>query len=213
MSQMLGPIHHWLYNQIKTVEDREVKVVKAFTEKYGVEVKELANDIRGEYGELKDDSALEDLIVNSHIHPWLEGAIDTAQTREAVIVKELMDKYNDQNLLQEIYQQHGAYLAKQSGEDITNNDLKTAFEALQNTLVERMPCDRLSQVIQDDSNKIVWRHNSRLHTEFWQKVDVSIELMHQLYADWIKGFMRTINPQIQHERKITNDYYEDIFTL
>jgi hypothetical protein len=30
MSHRLGKIHHWLYNQIKLVEGRELEVIKSF---------------------------------------------------------------------------------------------------------------------------------------------------------------------------------------
>ncbi len=52
MSLHLGPIHNWLYNQIRVIEDREEKIVREFSAKYdGVE--DIVKPLREEYGELK----------------------------------------------------------------------------------------------------------------------------------------------------------------
>ncbi|GAB6098284.1 hypothetical protein JCM16358_01630 [Halanaerocella petrolearia] len=214
MSLVLGKIHYWLYSQVKTVEEREVEVVSAFKENYNVsEMEKLVIKVREEYGALKEDDSLEELIGDSQIHPWLEGAITTAQTREAAIVKELMSQYDDKELLLEIYKANGEKMATKVVEKQDDDSLEAAFELLKNTLLQRMPCDRLSAVVDNNPDKIVWRHDIKLHTEFWEEVGVSIELMHELYTNWIKGFMATINPEIKHQRNISQDQYEDIFTL
>ncbi|WP_018248620.1 hypothetical protein [Orenia marismortui] len=214
MSLVLGHIHHWLYNQIKVVEEREIEIINAFKEKYeSSEIEEIVESIREEYGNLKGETPLEELIGDSHIHPWLEGAISVAQTREAAIVKALMDQYNDKELLVEVYRNNGAELANASLNELDSNDLRAAFELLKNTLVERMPCDRLSAVVRNETDKIIWRHNGQLHTEFWKAAGVSIELMHELYSIWIATFVAAINSDINHERELLDGQYEDIFTL
>jgi len=213
MSLVLGHIHYWLYDQIKVVEDREVELVDAFKEKYGQDVEGIVSKVRAEYGELKGDTPLEDLIGESHIHPWLEGAISTAQSREAALVRELQDNYDDQELLVDTYRQNGATVAQEGLKEIKSNDLRTAFELLKNTLVERMPCDRLSAVVKSEEDIIVWRHDIKLHIEFWKKAEAPVELMHKLYSNWIESFITTVNPEIKHERKVLEDQYEDIFSI
>jgi len=59
----------------------------------------------------------------------------------------------------------------------------------------------------------VWRHDIKLHIEFWKKAEAPIDLMHKLYSNWIESFITTINSEINHERKILDDQYEDIFTI
>ncbi|AGB41178.1 hypothetical protein Halha_1231 [Halobacteroides halobius DSM 5150] len=214
MSLVLGPVHHWLYNQIETIEDREKEIVAAFKEQYGAnEVDKLVKQVRKEYGQLKRDAPLEELIGNSGIHPWLEGAITTVQTREAALVKELMMEFDDQELLVKVYKNNGKKIAKEADTSQGTNELESAFEALKNTLLQRMPCDRLSAVVHNKADQIVWRHDIKLHTEFWQKAGVDLDLMHQLYDNWIKGFVKAINPKIKHQRDISQEQYEDIFTI
>ncbi|MGM0471797.1 MAG: hypothetical protein ACQEQI_05890, partial [Bacillota bacterium] len=172
---------------------------------------EVIRPIREKYGALKEDTSLEELIGDSHIHPWLEGAITTAQKREAAVVKELNDKFADRELLLEVYHSDGAKLAaKLSNEEQVN--LQQAFELLKSSFLERMPCDQLSTVDQSDK-QIIWQHESRLHTEFWQQVGVSLELMHQLYQVWIEGSATELNSKIKYQRQIEEDYYQDIFSL
>jgi hypothetical protein len=95
MSAFLGPIHMWLYNQIQIVEKREAEIVDKFSKKYSdTEVHNLIFPYRHQYGELKEDKPLAELIAGGDIHPWLESAIDSAQSREAAVVANLMDKYD-----------------------------------------------------------------------------------------------------------------------
>lgn len=213
MSLRLGPIHNWLYNQIQLIEDREVKIIDAFKNKYDSnEIDAIVSPLRDKFGQLKGETPLEEMIGDSHIHPWLETAITAAQTREAAVVKELMDRYDDQDLLDDVYQKHAEELANKVSQG-KSDDLETAFKLLKDSLLERMPCDRLSAVVKEEANEIVWKHNIRLHTEFWKEAGASIELMHQLYSSWIESFMTAINSDIKHQRQIEDDYYQDTFTL
>lgn len=215
MSAFLGPIHNWLYNQIQIVENREAEIVAQFSEKYSeTEVNNLVLPYRDQYGELKEDKPLADLIKGSDIHPWLEAAIKSAQCREASIVAALMEKYDDQELLLDIYSAQAEKLAEKAKkrDGAAEFDLETAFEIINEHFVERMPCDRLSGAVKDQ-DEIIWKHKSQLHQEFWQQTEVELELMHQLYSKWLSVFTRNLNKSISHKREIKNDYYHDIFVV
>ncbi|MGM0420651.1 MAG: hypothetical protein ACQEQG_06605 [Bacillota bacterium] len=166
MSMFLGPIHKWLYNQINIIERREQNLLDKFTQEYGREVKDIVQPLREKYGTPKQDKPLEELVGNSQIHPWLESAIIAAQSREASLVK---------------------------------------------TLLERMPCDRLSQAKQEDQ-EIIWEHDAKLHQEFWLTAGVDLKLMHDLYSTWIEAFVKSLNPDISYERRIKQDYYADVLS-
>jgi len=113
MSAFLGPIHMWLYNQIQIVEKREAEIVKKFSEKYSeTEVENIIFPYRYQYGQLKKDKPLAELITGNDIHPWLESAINSAQSREAAVIASLMDKYDDQELLFDIYSTQAEQLAE-----------------------------------------------------------------------------------------------------
>ncbi|WP_408956367.1 hypothetical protein [Natroniella sp. ANB-PHB2] len=211
MSLRLGEIHNWLYKQIMIIEEREVKLLTNFKEQYGKKVDPLTKQLREEYGQLKAEQPLEKLIGEEHIHPWLEEAITTAQTRETACVKKLVEEFSNETLLRKTYYKQGQELAREIWQEKQENNLELAFRALKNNFLERMPCDRLSTIVINEENKIVWRHHSKLHTEFWSEVDFSIKLMHQLYQIWIEGFMEAINPAIKCQRQIEKDYYDDLF--
>ncbi|MGM0369665.1 MAG: hypothetical protein ACQEP9_04550 [Bacillota bacterium] len=211
MSHRLGKVHHWLYNQIKLAEDRELELIKDFKEKYNSnELETIIEQVRSDYGALKGDESLKSLIGDSQIHPWLEETIIATQKREAGLVKLLMEKYDDKQLLLEVYKIHGEQVAEEvSGGE---NNLQSTFELLKNNFLKRMPCDRLSGVVSEEKDRIVWRHEQKLHTEFWQQVDVDVELMHQLYSNWIEGFLTAINPELNYQRDIKDGFYEDVLT-
>ncbi|MFN2363690.1 MAG: hypothetical protein ABR596_05270 [Halarsenatibacteraceae bacterium] len=210
MSAFLGPIHEWLYQQIKIIEDRERKLVKNFSEVYSqAELAEIVEPLRSEYGNLKEDRPLSQLISGNNIHPWLEAAIVSAQSREAALVSDLQDKFNDQELLEEVYRNQARNIAGQLKTE-TEMDLKEVFKVLNDYFLERMPCDRLSESTESE-NKIIWEHQARLHQEFWEDAGVDPELMHLLYSDWIENFVKELNSEIKYERIVNQDHYLDIF--
>ena len=88
--------------------------------------------------------------------------------------------------------------------------LDDAFDIINEHFVERMPCDRLSGAVKKEG-KIIWKHQSRLHQEFWQQTDVELELMHQLYAKWLQVFTENLNNSLTHKREIESEFYNDIF--
>ncbi|RCW61825.1 hypothetical protein [Halanaerobium sp. ST460_2HS_T2] len=213
MSAFLGPIHMWLYNQIQIVEAREAKIVAKFSQKYSTEiVNDLIEPYRQQYGELKADKPLTELIAGNDIHPWLEAAISSAQSREAAVVSVLLDKYNDQELLFTIYEEQAKELAQKAKkrDKVKEFDLNEAFEIINEHFVERMPCDRLSGAVKEE-NKLIWKHQNQLHQEFWQQTEVELELMHQLYAKWLSVFAENLNSSLVHKREFESNYYNDIF--
>ena len=215
MSAFLGPIHMWLYNQIQIVEKREAEIVKKFSEKYSeTEVENIIFPYRYQYGQLKEDKPLAELITGNDIHPWLESAINSAQSREAAVIASLMDKYDDQELLFDIYSTQAEQLAEKAKkrDDMEEFNLEDAFDIINEHFVERMPCDRLSGAIKEET-KIIWKHKSQLHQEFWKQTDVELELMHQLYAKWLSVFTKNLNDSITHKREIADEYYNDIFFI
>ncbi len=209
MSAFLGPIHEWLYQQIKIIEDRERKIVSNFSEVYSQEeVEDIVEPIREQFGDLKKDVPLSELISGNNIHPWLESAIVSAQSREAALVRDLYDEFNDKDLLEEVYKKQSRNIAGQVKTD-DNMDLKDVFKVLNDYFLERMPCDRLSESTESE-NKIIWEHKAKLHQEFWEEVGVDLELMHLLYSDWIESFISMLNSGIRYERIVNEDHYLDI---
>lgn len=215
MSAFLGPIHMWLYNQIQIVEKREMEIVEKFSKKYSKsDVENIIFPYRQKYGELKEDKPLSELIAGSDIHPWLESAVKSAQSREAAVVAALMEEYNDQELFFDIYSTQAENLAEKAKirDNVEEFNLEDAFEIINEHFVERMPCDRLSGAVKEET-KIIWKHKSQLHQEFWQQTDVNLELMHQLYAKWLSVFVKNLNNSIAHKREIEAEYYNDVFFI
>lgn len=215
MSAFLGPIHLWLNNQIKIVENREREIINQFSKKYSnTEVHNLISPYRQKYGELKENKPLADLISGNDIHSWLESAISDAQSREAAILAALIEKYDDQELMYDIFSDQAEKLAEKAKkrDDVEEFKLEDAFDIINEHFVERMPCDRLSGVIKEE-NRIIWKHKSQLHQEFWQETDVDLELMHKLYAKWLSVFINSLNNSISHKREIEKEYYNDIFFI
>ena len=108
------------------------------------------------------------------IHMWLYNQIQIVEKREAAIAAALMEKYDDRDLLLDIYAAQAAELAEKAKvrDNVDKFNLDDAFEIINEHFVERMPCDRLSGAVKEEE-KIIWKHQSRLHQEFWQQTGVS----------------------------------------
>ncbi|PUU90802.1 hypothetical protein [Halanaerobium sp.] len=146
------------------------------------------------------------------IHMWLYKQIQIVEKREAAVISALIKKYDDQDLLLDIYAAQAAELAEKAKvrDNVDKFNLDDAFEIINEHFVERMPCDRLSGAVKEEE-KIIWKHQSRLHQEFWQQTEVELELMHELYSKWLAVFIENLNPTLAHKREIESDYYNDIF--
>ena len=193
MSAHLGKIHYWLYNQIQIIDDRNNFLVKNYPK------------ISNQYKESLSNRDIEEALGDQHIHPGLESLIIKVQTEEYSIVNDLI-KTTDFDEIKGLYYSHGIETAKD--QNCSAETINEIIEALKDILLERMPCDRLTQIdINENCGKLI--RDSKLHTEFWFDLEVSVEQMHQLYSAWIKGALHIINPKVQYEREIKSDHYID----
>lgn len=194
MSARLGPIHNWLYNQIQIIDKRNSYLLSGnydLVEKFdfsleGVDISEALN--------------------GQHIHPGLESLIINVQSLEVKILEELI-KNEDFESLEEKYYLHGKKIASEYGQRA--EDLSGIVKILKDLFLERMPCDRLT-TIESSEEKVEIIRNSKLHTEFWNDSEISIETMHKFYSAWIRGVLAFVNPNVEYKRVVNVETYIDV---
>ncbi len=203
MSTFLGPIHYWLFQKIRNVEDREEALIKAFTERFGDEVNGIVEDVRQRYGVPFDNTPLENLIGDAAIHYWLQSAIERSETREAALLKGLIDRYGDEvkELAMDVAFRHGQKIGKEAIEQGKNqgSGIESVYNLIKNTFLDGMPCDHVTEVESPSPDLLVEKHTDCLHRGYWESAGIAETFMCSYLEKWIKGVC-SADPSIDHER-------------
>jgi len=199
MSLFLGKIHYWLYNKIVSFELIEKEIIEWAIHK-GLNIEEFNKKLRHEYGAPLDDRPLEEIIDTSNIHGWLQDKISKAEIRQAALVTKILefDQQNKGDLL-EIYKEQGT-LAAQKYKQNNPNTPEIIYNILNDTILEGMPCDQVSEVVKSSNNEFVWNTTMCLHKPYWDKVGGDINTFHELREAWIKNFISALNPEFSYEK-------------
>ena len=210
MSKFLAPIHSWLFNKIKIHEDLEREIETSFKSKYGEEVTNIVNKSISAYGDRLQSDNLEDIIDESNIHGWLQQNITVVETRQAAILGDLFDKYGDDGLqlAHSIYKENGAKNGELAKEEVTIENPEDAYKALNNYILDGMPCDSAGSVTKSDKDVLEAVQNSCLHINYWKTAGVDPEKMYNLRNEWKAAFINAIEPNFEYSvnvDKISDD--------
>lgn len=217
MSRFLAPIHTWLFNKIKLYEALEKDVIDKLNSNPNTGILETIGDIKNRYPGPLDERPIEEVIDATNIHGWLQNRIKIAETRHAYLITRVLEKYEDEafNLIKEAYIAQG----KSSGADAaekyevsTPNDL---FQALNNYILEGMPCDTANSIMRNDSDIIEWRTVTDLHKDYWETVGGDAANFYELRRNWIEAFVSAANPEFKYsfEVKYLNDVKEYLHAI
>lgn len=220
MSTFLGPIHYWLFQKIRNVEDREEAVIKAFSERFGDGVAKIVEDVRESYGMPFDNTPLEHLIGDAAIHYWLQSAIEKAETREAALLKGLIDRFGEEGeeLAMEVAFQHGKKIGKAAIEEGKNQGegVESVYNLIKNTFLDGMPCDHVTEAENPSTDLLVEKHTDCLHRSYWERAGISGVFMCSYLERWIKGVC-SADSRIDYKRVrsiVTGDSYcEDHYRI
>ena len=199
MSLFLGKIHYWLFNKILWFENLEEKVID-LAKSEGLDIETLRKDIEDKYGEKLPNKPLEELIDTSNIHNWLQGQIHSAERRNAAWTKLLIEA-NEENFkkLEEIYKEQGIVAANEVIDEgkleATPNEI---FNAINDYILDGMPCDRVNEVILNEENKITWQVRIDVHKDIWDKVGCDVNYFYNLRNAWIKSFVSNLNSNFRY---------------
>ncbi len=205
MSMFLGPIHYIMFNKIKTAAGRSRVVVETFKKKYPQETEETVKAVLPEGLVDFGDTALDELLGDNMIHPFLQGLIDHVEIAEAKLVTALLYRFPEdgKDLLKEAFKSHGAQTATKAmaSQNGAERNIGTALNILGEVYLEGMPCDQVSSFSSNDPDTMDVEHNDCLHRNKWEKVGAPLETMCELLDNWIEGCVQEINPNIKLERE------------
>lgn len=143
MSTFLGPIHYWLYNKIQLQEGLTEEILKPH--------KELYSKLDSLCGKA-ERRPLEEAIDTGNIHGWLQEQITIVEGRFAAAVTWVLENENtDLERLTAIARDFG------KKHPITATSAPEVFKALQDLLLDGMPCDHVNQVLEQNETQVIWK--------------------------------------------------------
>lgn len=195
MSRFLAPIHTWLFNKIKLSEGLESNLVENYKQKYGEEVATMYKQIQKEYGYTLEDRPIEELIDVSNIHGWLQNKISIAETRQAALLTELSNRHGKEvkDIAINLYSEQGSECGKDAKEKYEVNGASEIYQALNNYILEGMPCDRANVITVNAEDTLQWENEMCLHKGYWDTVSGDVSLFYELRDAWIKSFVENAN--------------------
>jgi len=180
MSAFLGPIHYWLYRKIQLQESLTEAMLSSISSKEDLIA--LENKLNAVYG-IVERRPLEQVIDNGNIHGWLQGQIGIAEKRFAAAVTEILQ--NDPTKIQMLKQ--AAYQMGQQNPLPASSDAQAVYRALNDVLLEGMPCDHVNEILEQSAEHVLWHQTVDLHLPFWDAVGGKIENYDLLRGAFISG--------------------------
>lgn len=180
MSAFLGPIHYWLYQKIQLQESlTEAMLSTVVFEEDRISLKNKLNTVYG----IVERQPLEQVIDTGNIHGWLQGQIGVAEKRFAAAVTEILQ--DDPTQIEALRQ--AAYQLGQQNPLPDSADARAIYRALNDALLEGMPCDHVNEILEQNEQHVLWQQTVDLHLPFWDAVDGNIENYYLLRGAFISG--------------------------
>ncbi|OPX44917.1 hypothetical protein CLHUN_11490 [Ruminiclostridium hungatei] len=196
MSLFLGKIHFWLYNKILWAEKIEESIIEWAGGK-GMPVDRWIAENNEKFGASMGKEPLENIIDTSNIHGWLQTRIESAELRQAALVTGILEQssaYKDELL--GLYREQGEKAAAQYPEKPDTPE--EVFNALNDFILEGMPCDRVNEVAVSSEYEFVWRTTTCLHTPYWERVKGDIRHFYELRKAWVAAFVGAVSPGFKY---------------
>lgn len=200
MSAFLAPIHTWLFNKIVLAEELEKNVQKAYIDKYNGIAKDVVEKSLVYGSPIDTTKSIEDIIDTSNIHGWLQDKITKVETRTAYIVTEMVKKYakEAESIAKECFAEQGKSVGETSKAKGMPKAPEELFNALNNYLLEGMPCDRVTRIIKSEINIFEWETTSCIHKGYWEMISGDVNVFYNLRHTWTKAFIESSNDEFTY---------------
>lgn len=206
MSRFLAPIHFWLFNKVKLHEELEKDIIKGFKDNFGDEINIIEDSNIKRYGERIPDKPLEELIDTNNIHGWLQGNIKIAETRQAAILADLLEKYKENGVLlaKNIYERNGISLGEDAKTRYDVSNPKSIYDALNNYILNGMPCDNVNSIKISEEDYMEYIEVQCLHKGYWKEAGADLKTMYDLRHTWTGAFVSAANPDFKYQVSTEN---------
>lgn len=195
MSKTLAPIHSGLYKKIMLFENIEKLIVKNTQREQGHQI------LVERFGDYLPNEPLEDIIDHNNIHGWLQNRITIAEKRQASLIFALMN--SDTKLLEivkEVYRKVG----KETSAYFNAKTAVDAFTALNQVLLEGMPCDRVNKVMEQSEEQMQWQTVNCVHKDNWDSQGVDVDLFYKFREAFALAFVTGLGEAFMY--KYSNEF-------
>ncbi len=203
MSAFLGPIHHWLFKKISIHEELEKRLIDIYKNQYGAEIDEIVNNSVNYYGEPLGKKPLEEQIDLTNIHQWLNTTIGKTETRLAYILAEVFRRHESKafDMALEEYTKQGKECGKSARNNAVINTPSDIYQAINDYMLEGMPCDRVNFIIENSVDKLVWKTTECLHRNYWKEAGADTDKLYKLRFSWLSAFISAANQDFEYINK------------
>lgn len=183
MSAFLGPIHHWLYNKIQIQQD----IVENITTLAQKELSELNlnKELEVRFG-VSEKRPLEQVIDEGNIHGWLQSRVSQVEYKLAYSITQILKLKPELFIaIEEVFKKKGEEIAK----TLSFSNVSEVYKAMNDSLLDGMPCDHANSLLEDDGNRVVWKRNTCVHHNYWEEVDGDINNYYKFREAFIRGML------------------------
>lgn len=181
MSKFLGPIHFWLYNKIK-IQNNVVEDILHLSDSMELNIR---NNLYEQYGD-GDLKPLDEVIDVGNIHGWLQDQISKVEYKLAFAVTDILSKDPEKiNDLKSIFKNNGEKCSTLNGE----STIEEAFKAVNDTLLDGMPCDHVNGVVSQNEKEAVWKRYECVHSKYWDAAKGDVNIYYELRDEFIEGLL------------------------
>lgn len=209
MSKFLAPIHSWLFNKIKLYENLEKDIINDFKADPNMNISKIIEMLDSSFEKPLGDAPIEEIIDVSNIHGWLQNRIKIAEIRHAFLITNILNEFGHNALekMKESYKSQGKSCGKEASEKYNTVTPFELFNALNNYILEGMPCDSANSVCVNEENVLEWRTVKDLHKDYWDAVNGDAQVFYELRKVWISSFVEAANFRFKYtfEVKFLNE--------
>jgi len=196
MSAFLGPIHFWLYNKIQIQQELLEEILTLTNDLFP----DLKEELDTQYG-VSQTKPLEKVIDQGNIHGWLQSSISQVEYKLANCITYIIN--SNPELLSKIKLIFNTEGKEKSSLDSTSN-ATDAYKAIGDCLLDGMPCDHANSVLEENEDKVIWKRNTCVHTQYWEDVDGDINIYYSLREAFISGYLRETQLVYEKVDEVTN---------
>ena len=203
MSQVLGPIHYLMWRKIALAHGWEGACVAAAETAWGeTRVAELLAAAAA-HRWAPPPGELAELIGEQAIHGWLQEAVNRVEVSLAATTAALLGGGDDaEAMLAGASRGHGgeAAAASQAGEG--GPPLARLTSLLMGCYLDGMPCDQVSEVVEQTPSRLAVRRILEVHRPNWERGSAPVPTMVALQGAWSAGLAAGLDPRIAHTREL-----------
>lgn len=165
MMEMIGPKPRWQYKKITMLNELNQDLVKT-AEKDGVSIPDTF---------VMDMEDLDTACDPDDVHGWIQARLDKAEKNLADICTKVLDEkpYALKDL------KKTAYLFGYRYSQMCTDAL-SAYQLLDNVLLNGMPCDAVNMVDETSPEKVVWHEAMDMHSKYWKDASVYREIRNEV---------------------------------